>query len=611
VAPPTFAPGHDVVGRYRIVELLGVGHVAEVYRAEDLSLRREIALKVLLPHLAAHEDVRRAFRDRIVRSATLGHPHLERVFDGGQEGGHIFVVTEYLPGGSLEERLAAGWRLDIDQTARLGRDVAGALAYLHENGLVHESLSPNSLLFDDEGRVRVTDAPLSGLAGMHGEPLTYDEVRYLSPEQALGEAPGERSDVYALALILYEAVTGESPFEEMTPEAMLRSRATTPLPVRPELGTLDMVLAQAAVPDPAQRLDARQFASRLGAAASDAAPLALARADAEVPLLAQFAPPEPRTSIGFRPPSPDQLSRARSGSEGTRPRAGGARAVFDSQPPRRPPRRRRVWVGVLALVVALGAVAGGVAWRLGYFSLSTTHSVPSLGGLTAAEASAVLSQENYGFTLSITGHHHSSSVAKDHIISQTPAYGAVVKSGQVISVVISDGPVMVTLPALATLVGEDCATATAALAKVHLQAQCPSSAATRSATVPVGRVVRLRAGTTINPKSLPINSTVTLVLSSGPPPTTTTTTGAVTTTTSATGSTTTTTAPKGTTVAVPNLVGMDQAQVAAAMRAARLYYATTGPGSGATPTWTKVVKTVPAAGTIVKVLSSVTVYVTK
>ncbi|MDE3064855.1 MAG: serine/threonine protein kinase, partial [Acidobacteriota bacterium] len=321
---PTFAPGHDLVGRYRIARLLGVGHVAEVYLADDLSLRRQIVVKVLLSHLAAYEDVRRAFRDRIVRSATLSHPHLERVYDGGQESGHIFTITEYLEGGSLEEVLAAGRRLSLDDTARLGRDVAGALAYLNTNGFVHGALSPNTLLFDAEGHVRVSDVALSGLAGMHGEALTYDEVRYLSPEQALGEPAGDRSDVYALALILFEAATGSSPFEEMTPEAMLRTRVNTALPVRPELGTLDMVLAQAAVPDPRLRLDADQFANRLGAAAADSSPLTLSLARDGAPLLAQFPSPEPRRSIGFRPPSPDQIvsipAGARHAAPPSRPR---------------------------------------------------------------------------------------------------------------------------------------------------------------------------------------------------------------------------------------------------------------------------------------------------
>src|SRR5487761_1933754 len=604
MAAPTFAPGHDLVGRYRIVELLGVGHVAESYLAEDLSLRREVVVKVLLAGLAAHEDVRRAFRDRIVRAATLSHPHLERVFDGGQEGGHIFMVTEHLTGGSLEEVFAAGRRLDVDDTARLGRDVAGALAHLHASGFVHGSLSPRTLLFDGEGRVRVSDVALSGLGGMHGEPFTYDEVRYLSPEQSLGEEPGARSDVYSLALILFEAVTGASPFESMTPEAMMRTRATTPLPVRPELGTLDMVLAQAAVPDARLRLDAEQFANRLGAATRNAAPLVVTRSREDVPLLAQFAPSEPRTSIGFRPPSPDQVVGVTSGPRHAHPpRVPRLSGAYEALAPSRPSRRRRVALAVTALVLVLAAALGGVAWKLGW--LSTHDKVPSLVGLSVTEAGNLLRTENYGFLLSITHHAHSSSVPRGDIISQSPVAGTVGKSGLAIAVTESDGPVMVKVPT--GLLNEDCAAATAALLHVPLSAQCPSSAATHSATVPVGRVVRVRYGKVVNPKSVPIGTTLSLVLSLGPTSGTTTSTGATTTSTTPTSSTTTTTAAN--TVAVPHLVGLNQAQVHAAMTTAGLYYVTRGPGTGATPTWTKVVSTSPVAGTVVKRLSTVTVNV--
>ena len=104
---PTFAPDYTLAGRYRILELVGVGRTAEVYAAEDLSLQRRVAVKVLLPDLAAHEDIRRAFRDRIIRASKLSHPHLARVFDGGQEHGSIFMISEYLSGGSLEDVLRA------------------------------------------------------------------------------------------------------------------------------------------------------------------------------------------------------------------------------------------------------------------------------------------------------------------------------------------------------------------------------------------------------------------------------------------------------------------------------------------------------------------------
>ncbi len=604
---PTFAPGHDLVGRYRITRLLGIGHVAEAYLADDLSLRREIVVKVLLGHLAAYEDVRRAFRDRIVRSATLSHPHLERVFDGGQESGHIFTITEYLEGGSLEEVLASGQRLSLDDTARLGRDVAGALAYLNDNGFVHGALSPNTLLFDAEGRVRVTDVALSGLAGMHGEALTYDEVRYLSPEQALGEPAGERSDVYALALILFEAATGVSPFEAMTPEAMLRTRVNTPLPVRPELGSLDMVLAQAAVPDPRLRLDAEQFASRLGASAADSSPLTLRRTGEPAPLLAQYTPSEPRSSIGFRPPSPDQIAAAPAARHAfpSAPRTTGARPPFEGfddrrarrGPPPRPPRGRRLVLGVAAVLLVVAALAAGAVWKFGL--LTSHHSVPSLTNLTVAQAGQVLRTDNDGFTLSVTSHERSSSVAANHIISQSPVAGTSEKSGQVIDVVVSDGAQLVTMPT--TIIGEDCATATAQLLRVKVSASCPSTLAIPSSTVAAGHVIRVRYGKYVNPVHVPVGATVKLILSRGSGTSTTTTTTTVT-------ATTTTTVATGVSEPMPHVVGDTYAQAYAAMKAAKLYFSTQGPNSGGDK-WTTVTGSSPTAGTPVKQFSNVILYV--
>ena len=623
MATSTFSSGHHLVNRYRIDELLGVGHTAEVYVAQDLSLQRTVVVKVLLPRLAEHEDVRRNFRDRIIRAATLSHPHLARVYDGGQEAGAIFMITEYLTGGSLEDVLASGRRLSVDDGARLGRDVAGVLGYVHDNGFVHGSLSPSKLLFDSEGQVRLSDITLAGLGTAYRERFSLDDVRYLSPEQAIGDPAGPKSDVYALALIIFESVTGVTAFEGVTPEAVLRARINASLPVRPELGTLDMLLAQAAVPDPLLRLDAEPFASRLSGVMSNATPLVVAPVRAEVPLLGQFTPLEPRRSIGFRPPSPEQITGATAAVPSRIPRPVRVRANADWTPeaaapsPRRatprglehldyerPPRNRRLAFFLAALLLLVVAVGGGAAWKLGLFSQS--HNVPSLTSLTLSEAATQLSAD--GFTVTANRHASSSTVKKNAIISQSPAAGTSASSGQVITVTISDGPVMVTLPA--TLLGEDCGTATAQLAKLRVSAQCPSSAAVTSSTVPAGRVARLLYRGRTAPRAVPLHSTLVLALSRGAATTTTVAPGTTTTTVAGpttTLTTTTTVAP--TLVTVPNVVGQDQAQVHAAMKAAGLYFRTSGPGSGAQPTWTTVVSQVPAGGTKVKRLSTVSLNV--
>jgi serine/threonine-protein kinase len=605
---PTFSLGYTLAGRYRILELLGVGQTAEVYGAEDLSLHRRVVVKVLLADLAAHEEIRRAFRDHIIRASTLSHPHLARVFDGGQESGAIFMISEYLSGGSLEDVLSAGRRLSVDDGARLGRDVASALAYVHEHGFVHGSLSPSKLLFDDEGRVRVSDVALAGLATTYRERMTLDDARYLSPEQAVGEPANPKSDVYALALILFEAVTGSVAFEGSTPEAVLRARLNAPLPVRLELGTLDMILAQAAVPDPRLRLDAEQFSARLSAVIGDVAPLVVRTGSEPLPLLAHFTPPEPRNSIGFRAPSPDQIVGGTLGSGGGFPRAPRGRANdvgADSRGPRSPlgrtprfdraqfdlPRapRRRWGFLIVALVIVVVAIGAGAAWKSGLFTKKQT--VPSLIGLSLTQASKAL--EGDGFTVTVNLRVHSSSVAANDIVSQLPLADSSAKSGQVITVSVSEGPVLVTLPT--NLLGETCVSATAQLSALHVIAQCPSSASIYSTTIAVNGVARVLYHKTVNPLSVPREATVVLSLSKGPSVGTTTTT------------TTTTIAGEGPR-AVPNVVGDDRAQVWAAMHLAQLYFTTTGPNSN-TLKWTTVVSENPVANTMVKWHSYVTLTV--
>ncbi len=620
---PTFSPDHLLAGRYRIVHLLGVGQTAEVYEAEDVSLQRRVAVKVLLGSLASHEDIRRAFRDRIIRASTLSHPHLARVFDGGQESGAIFMISEFLGGGSLEDVLRSGRRFSVNDGARLGRDVASALAYANEHGFILGNLSPSKLLFDDDGRVRVSDVALAGLAGAHRERMTLDDARYLSPEQAVGEPAGPESDVYALALILFEAVTGSSAYEGATAEAILRARLDTPLPVRLELGTLDMVLAQAAVPDPRLRLDAQQFSARLGAVVGDASPL-IVHPGAEEPLLAQFEPLRPRASIGFSAPSAEQVTGAApivaSGAFPRAPRGQVPTSPTVRTPLGRTPRfehssydlprtgRRRWGFLVAAIVIVVLAIVAGVLWKEGFFKKSYT--VPDLVGRTTTQASSAIASD--GFTLSIS-YAYSPKVAVHDIISQSPVAGATAKSGAVIDVRVSKGPSLVAMPT--DLVGETCTVAAPQLTALGVKSTCPATDRIFSNTT-VNHIARVLYRGTVNPIGVPRGATVILERSKGTkvastttttPPATTTTAPTTTTTSSTTTTTTTTPANEGPR-AVPNVVGDNYAETIAAMKKAVLYFTTEGPGAGTT-TWTKVVSEDPTAGTKVAYKSTVILHV--
>jgi len=611
MATPTFYSGYDLAGRYRIIEMHGVEGNAEVYSAEDLSLSRTVTVKVLLASLATHEDVRREFRTNIVRASTLSHPHVARVFDGGQESGAIFMITEYLDGGSLEDVLASGRVLSIDDVARLGRDVAGALSYLHANGFVHGELSPSELVFDAEGRVRVTDVALAGIGNAYRERLTLDDVRYMSPEQAVGEPAGPESDIYSLALILFEAATGSAAFDGANAEAMLRARINSSLPVRVELGTLDMLLAQAAVADPRLRPSADQFASRLSAVAGDATPLVVAPLRATVPILEQFSPAAPRTSIGFRPPSPDQVVGShRSASPGASPPASLDRSPrrsaprgYEPLPPTRPSASRRLIFSIAAIVIVLAGIGGALAWKLGY--LGASYVVPDMTHLTLQQASQKLTGEK--LTVTVVKHQSSTTVPAGEVISQAPAAGMSVHSGTAIQIVVSSGPAPVTLPT--DLIGKTCAQASAQLSALKITASCTQTvASTRTAS---GLVAEVLYHATRNPLAVPVGSKVYLVISTGAGTSTTTTTttaGSTSTTTTSTTPTTTTTLAGQGLRPMPNVVGMTRDQVNAAMKKAELYYVTRGPNANTTK-WTKVISSVPVAGTSVKWHSTVTLNV--
>ncbi|MEI8127912.1 MAG: protein kinase, partial [Actinomycetota bacterium] len=546
------------------------------------SLMRTVAVKILLPQLADDPYVSRRFREETIAVAALHHPHLTRVFDSGHDNGLTYVVTEYLGGGSLRSILnesSSRGTLSESLTARIGLEAADGLAYAHERGFVHGAIRPSKILFDLDGRVRVSDLGFGGVT----RTASLDELRYTSPEQVVGAEATEASDVYSLSLTLYECLTGEIAHNGATAEEIRQNRIGSPLPQSKSLGALDIILALGAAYDPAARPNATRFHGRMEAVASSLPRPAALR----LPTSDFRAPTADEVVSGTAAPAP-----LRDGSDGAtptpvvRPLDGWA-----SEERLAPQRRRRSRSfrpsRVIAVAGGLSIVIIAAAWGLGFFT--PTHPVPSLVNLTSAQAATLLKNDN--FTLSISQHAQSDSVAANAIIQQTPSAGTVEKEGSTIAVVVSDGPQSVSLPS--GLVGMDCATATQKLAALGITANCPTSSSIYSSSIPAGQVAALSWNGAINPSSVAVNATVTLALSQGPQP----------------GVTTTTTVPGGHGPrAVPTLAGLTRAQVLSAMHDAELYFATTGPGS-TSGTWSTAVTTTPPAGSMVPWHSTVRVKV--
>ncbi|MEO6324993.1 MAG: protein kinase [Thermoanaerobaculia bacterium] len=213
----------SLLGRYRLIELIGSGGMGEVYRAVDTALDREVAVKILPPEAVATPDNRRRFETEAKSAATVSHPNLVPVYDVGESDGTPFIVQELVKGSTVSHILDERGSLPIERVAEWGAQAADGLAHAHEAGILHRDVKPGNLMIGQDGRLRVLDFGLAKMVSgarprLSVDPLTRDgfvvgTVHYMSPEQALGREVDARSDAFSLGIVLYEMATGRRPFD--------------------------------------------------------------------------------------------------------------------------------------------------------------------------------------------------------------------------------------------------------------------------------------------------------------------------------------------------------------------------------------------------------------
>lgn len=269
-----------LAGRYRVERELGQGGMAIVFLAHDLRHNRRVALKLLRPELAAAVG-----RDRFLReiqlTAQLQHPHILPVFDSGEAAGQLWYVMPYVEGETLRARMTRDGRVPVDAALQLARDVASALAYAHDAGVVHRDIKPENILLSKQGQALVADFGIAK-ALVTDEALTETGLAlgtpaYMAPEQILGERPVRpEADVYAFGVMLYEMLSGARPFADAAPAAMLAKRLTDGAPLittqRPEVPqAVAALLRDTLEVDPARRpASGAALAARLSDAAGHA-----------------------------------------------------------------------------------------------------------------------------------------------------------------------------------------------------------------------------------------------------------------------------------------------------------------------------------------------------
>lgn len=223
------------IGGYQVERMIGRGGMATVYLALQESLSRHVAIKVMNPMLATEEGFKKRFLNEAQIIAKLNHPNIVTVFDFGAHEQYYYLSMAYLPGGTLKEKISQD--LLLEDKLEIIKELASALAYAHQRGVVHRDVKPSNVLFNEVGTPVLTDFGIAKVAGagtqVTATGLTLGSVGYMSPEHAMGKRVDQRSDIYSLGIVFWELLTGETPYHADDGFALALKHVTEPIPALP------------------------------------------------------------------------------------------------------------------------------------------------------------------------------------------------------------------------------------------------------------------------------------------------------------------------------------------------------------------------------------------
>jgi serine/threonine-protein kinase len=229
--------GQTVGGRYKIEAQLGQGGMSTVYKATDPNLQRTVAVKLIHSHLSNDAEFIRRFELEASAVAQLRHSNIVQVYDFNHDDNLYYMVLEYVPGETLQNRLEtlnkAGQRLPIEEAVKIIANTCEAVGFAHEQGMIHRDLKPANVMLNSRGQPILMDFGVAKMLGGIQHTATgaiIGTAKYMSPEQARGDRPDERTDLYSLGVMLYEMLTGEPPFDADSTVALLMKHVTEPVP---------------------------------------------------------------------------------------------------------------------------------------------------------------------------------------------------------------------------------------------------------------------------------------------------------------------------------------------------------------------------------------------
>ena len=418
------ADGRTYGGRYAVLERVGTGGMAEVYRARDELLGREVAVKVLSEQLSRDRSFVERFRREAQSAANLNHPNIVSLFDYGADDGTYFIVMEFIDGSSLSDIIRRDGALMPERAAEIASDVARALDRAHAQGLVHRDIKSANIMITRTGQTKVTDFGIARAVGRDGEQtmtqtgMVIGTAAYLSPEQAQGNPVDGRSDVYSLGVVLYELLTGRTPFSGDTALSIaykhVREDPRPPSELNRDVSPqLDAVTLKALAKNPENRY------STAAEMSEDLQRFIHGQKVQATPLLADQTAVMGR-GAGTQVMTPTEIAAAE-----------------------KPPPRRAGWYVVIALL-ALGLV-GLLVWLLAdnLFGGADVR-VPDVVGRSEREARDILADA--GLRVEVEDMRSRRPVGE--VIEQDPAAEAVAREGDTVTIVVSTGPRQVPVPDL-------------------------------------------------------------------------------------------------------------------------------------------------------------------